>query len=488
MKKLLIALLLVLSICAHAQIPALNDIVRTNTLTPAKVANALDGSRSVTASGTNTYTISTGFNPYLGSATYATGDMFTVTFTNSNTSGTCSVNIDSEGAISLKGDDGNDLDISSIPAGGTRKIRYNGTHFRVVGASGSGGGAVSSVFGRTGAVTGQSGDYDVTEVTNALQTVTGDGVDNTDPLNPIMDLDAYASKDKTYSFESDNYTFQASDFVTGKHEVVYTGTADKVFTLPLNSSVPVPAGRIVWFSRSGSCDHCLSIDGAVGTNIVYTKGDIEDSGQRTLMAAEKLSTGVNDWKVYNGLSFSLSAGDVTSALTYTPVPPTRTIAGVDLADNITQDEAITALDGWHRVTISSDVVLSSTSYGDITGLLFPITANVRAEFRAWLYVDAANSAEGWTSSFTGPTLTSTRYLHSGFAASNAIVTHLSTSYDETAALLAASTLSSMGELAGRVLTSASGNIQFRLKTENGGVNITVKAGSYVEYRVVGVNN
>lgn len=355
-------------------------------------------------------------------------------------------------------------------------------------AASGGGGAVSSVFGRTGAVTAVSGDYDVTEVDGALQSVSGDGVDNTDPLNPVMDLSGYTPNISTYSYQSDNYTFQASDFATGTHEVVLTGTADKVFTIPTNATVPLPSGSIVFFSRSEACDHCLSIDGAVGVNIEYTKGDTEDAGQNVLMAAKKKDTGVNDWKVYNGLAFSLSAGDVSSAQGYVSVPPTRTIAGVDLADNVTQDEAITALDGWHRVTITSDVVFASTSYGDITGLLFPITANVRAEFRAWIYVDAANSAEGWTSSFTGPTLTSTRYLHSGFAASNAIVTHLSTSYDETAALLSASTLSSMGELAGRVLTSASGNIQFRLKTETGGVNITVKAGSYVEYRVVGVNN
>lgn len=483
MKKLLIGLLLLLSICAHAQIPALNDIVRTNTLTPAKVANALDGSKSVTASGTNTYTISTGFNPYLGSATYATGDMFTVTFTNSNTSGTCSVNIDSEGAISLKGDDGNDLDVSSIPAGGTRKIRYNGTHFRVVGASGSGGGAVSSVFGRTGAVTAVSGDYDVTEVDGALQSVSGDGVDNTDPLNPVMDLSGYTPNITTFNSQSADYTFQLTDG-DGNTEVQLTGSTGRNFTIPPNASVAFPVGTIIYASRQGS--GVFTWVAGAGVTLLSTKGDLVDPGQYVLMAAKKEAT--NTWKVYNGLSFALSSGDVTSALGYTPVPPTRTIAGVDLADNITQDEAITALDGWHRVTITSDVVFASTSYGDITNLLFPVTANVRAEFRAWIYVDAANSSEGWTSSFTGPTLTSTRYLHSGFAATNGIVTHLSTSYDETAALLSASTTSSMGELAGRVLTSASGNIQFRMKTETGGINITVKAGSYVEYRVVGVNN
>lgn len=389
---------------------------------------------------------------------------------------------------------GNSRKISELPAAsalaGTEQVEVNqgGTSARtttqdIANLGGGGGGAVSSVFGRTGAVTGQTGDYDVTEITNALQTVTGDGVDNTDPLNPVMDLSGYTPSLTTFNSQSTDYTFQLTDG-DGNTEVQLTGSTGRNFTIPPNASVAFPIGTIIYASRQGS--GVFSWVAGAGVTITTTKGDLVDPGQYVLMAAKKEAT--NSWKVYNGLSFALSSGDVTSALGYTPVPPTRTIAGVDLADNITQDEAITALDGWHRVTISSDVVLSSTSYGDITGLLFPITANIRVEFRAWLYVDAANSAEGWTSSFTGPTLTSTRYLHSGFAASNAIVTHLSTSYDETAALLSASTLSSMGELAGRVLTSASGNIQFRLKTENGGVNITVKAGSYVEYRVVGVNN
>jgi hypothetical protein len=251
MKKLLAVFLLILSFSAYAQIPALNDIVRNNTLTPAKVANALDGSKGVTASGTNTYTISTGYNPYVGSATYAVGDIFTITFTNANSSGTVTINVDSEGAIALKDDEGNDLSVGALKAGGTYQFRYNGTNFRQVGGSGGGsgstptlqqvltagstltgtntisgdvinieavngasykaqsnagieidafgnvdiqynglevngdpggageflspsgwatpaGGAVSSVFTRTGAVTAQSGDYTAAQVTGAI--------------------------------------------------------------------------------------------------------------------------------------------------------------------------------------------------------------------------------------------------------------------------------------------------------------------------------
>lgn len=318
-----------------------------------------------------------------------------------------------------------------------------------------------------------------------ISSLTGDGVDNTDPQNPVMDLSGYTPNITTFNSQSSDYTFELSDG-NGNTEVQLTGTTPHTFTIPNNTSVPYAIGTIIYARRLGDDPGVLSWAAAAGVTITTTKGNLTDPGKNVLMGAKKIGT--NSWILSNGLSFSLSSGDVTSALGYTPVPPTRTVAGVDLVDNITAAELKTALDTWHRVTISSDVVFASTSYADITGLLVPISANTRIEFRGWLYIDAANSAEGWTSSFTGPTLTSTRYMHSGFAASNAIVTHFSTSYDESAALLSASTLNSMGEIAGRVITSASGNIQFRLKTETGGVNITVKSGSYVEYRVVGVNN
>lgn len=328
-------------------------------------------------------------------------------------------------------------------------------------------------------------NYVDTGLAGKVSSVSGDGVDNTDPLNPVMDLSGYTPNITTFNSQSSDYTFEASDG-NGNTEVQLTGTTPHTFTIPNNTSVPYAIGTILYARRTGDDPGVLSWAAAAGVTITTTKGNLTDPGKNVLMGAKK--TGTNSWILSNGLSFSLSSGDVTSALGYTPVPPTRTVAGVDLVDNITAGELKTAVDGWHRVTISSDVVFASTSYADITDLLVPISANTRIEFRGWLYIDAANSAEGWTSSFTGPTLTTTRYMHSGFAASNAIVTHLSTSYDESAALLSASTLSSMGEIAGRVITSASGNIQFRLKTETGAVNITVKSGSYVEYRVVGVNN
>lgn len=139
MKKLIILFLTLASLYGYAQVPSLNDIVRTNTLSPSKVSNALDGSKSFTATGTDTYAITTNLGQYSGVLTYAVGDMYTVTFTNANTSTTVTLNVDGEGVVSIKDNAGDDLAIGDLKAGGTYKVRFNGTNFRIIGATGSGG-------------------------------------------------------------------------------------------------------------------------------------------------------------------------------------------------------------------------------------------------------------------------------------------------------------------------------------------------------------
>jgi hypothetical protein len=143
MKRILILFsLLAAFLAGQAQVKETNDIVRGNSLQPWRVANALDMFKPVTASGTDTYTfsISVGtptYTPYNGGAlTYQSGDVWTVTFTNANT-GAATLNINSEGAIAIVDNAGNALSAGDIEAGGTYKLRYNGTHFRVIGQIGA---------------------------------------------------------------------------------------------------------------------------------------------------------------------------------------------------------------------------------------------------------------------------------------------------------------------------------------------------------------
>jgi hypothetical protein len=138
MKKILVLIFTVLSFSAFSQVYELNNIVRNNTLSPARVANALDAFKPYTATGTDTYAISPGMSIYAGGNTYTSGDIWTVTFTNENT-GAATLNVNADGAIAIVDNEGNALAAGDLVAGGTYILRYNGTHFRVVGATGSGG-------------------------------------------------------------------------------------------------------------------------------------------------------------------------------------------------------------------------------------------------------------------------------------------------------------------------------------------------------------
>jgi hypothetical protein len=136
----MISLLVLSSLSSFGQIFEANNIVRNNTLSPARVANALDVMTTFTATGTDSYAISPGMSIYAGGNTYTTGDIWRVTFTNANTSGTVTLNVNGDGAIAVKTNGGSNPGVGDIVAGGTYILRYNGTHFRIVGATGGGGG------------------------------------------------------------------------------------------------------------------------------------------------------------------------------------------------------------------------------------------------------------------------------------------------------------------------------------------------------------
>jgi hypothetical protein len=148
MKRYIILILaLFISLSAFSQIDETNNIVRNNLLTPTRIANALDVMGPYTATGTDTYAISPGMSIYAGGNTYTAGDIWRVTFTNANTSGTVTLNVNSDGAIAIKDAGGNDLAVGALQAGGTYEFMYNGTHFRMIG--GVAGGAVLAGSGLT---------------------------------------------------------------------------------------------------------------------------------------------------------------------------------------------------------------------------------------------------------------------------------------------------------------------------------------------------
>lgn len=160
---------------------------------------------------------------------------------------------------------------------------------------------------------------------------------------------------------------------------------------------------------------------------------------------------------------SLTSGQIITALGFTPA-------------NVNNQ--------WTRVNLTAaDRVFASTSYADITSLTFAITSGQRVEIRAMLYVDTANTSEGYAASINGPTLTATRYFCKVFNNSTSEQYKAASSYDG-AANSTTSADNAICSFYGRVLTSANGTIAMRFKCETGGVNVTVLRGSYVEYRVI----
>jgi hypothetical protein len=145
MKRYLILLFaLAISLTSFGQIDETNNIVRNNTLSPARVANALDILKVFSTTGTDTYAISVtvgSHSPYAGGLTYTTGDIFKIKIGNTNTSGTTSLNVNTDGAIPLKDAEGNNFGIGDLAANSIHAFYYDGTNFREISGSGGGGGA-----------------------------------------------------------------------------------------------------------------------------------------------------------------------------------------------------------------------------------------------------------------------------------------------------------------------------------------------------------
>ncbi|HEY3406432.1 MAG TPA: hypothetical protein VGK59_23755 [Ohtaekwangia sp.] len=144
MKRILILFFTLASLATIAQTTESTQLGFSTSVksgvTPAKVGAALDaiinGTKGDyidgTATSTNTYA-ATITNTSMTS--YNSGVWYIITFTNANTSTTCSINITSAsalGAVPIKDNNGTDPAVGAIKAGGTYIMKYNGTHMRVM--------------------------------------------------------------------------------------------------------------------------------------------------------------------------------------------------------------------------------------------------------------------------------------------------------------------------------------------------------------------
>jgi hypothetical protein len=320
---------------------------------------------------------------------------------------------------------------------------------------------------------------DATGGAGTVQSVTGDGVDNADPANPVIDLSAYLLGTITYNPQSDNYAFVEGDFA-GNIEVQLTGTVAKNFTINALSGVGV--GKTVFIRRMGvSATALITIVAGSGQTVTSSRGTLTDPGQFVLMALTKTAT--DTWHLDNGVSFTISSADVTGALGYTPVTNARTIAGLDLTTNRTATEVKTALNEWIKVVTDETTAVTSTSFSNIADLSFTIPSGTEYEIRSVIYYSSGNTSEGASIGINGPTLTTlnynTRRTTSATASSERWGT---TAYDTDVASVTSLAAGNVSYGHARLITSASGTVNMRLACETGAFTITVQAGSYIEYR------
>jgi len=149
-----------------------------------------------------------------------------------------------------------------------------------------------------------------------------------------------------------------------------------------------------------------------------------------------------------------------------------------------------AVSEWTTVKLSGDISTSSATAVDVTGLAFTPAANKQYEFEALLLLRTATATVGPRTGLAWPS-----GLTDGVA--NLFVPTSGTAQvlvfgNFNAALLAAvgglpnTTQSYPSIIKGTLITGASpsGTLKVQMASETAGTNVTVKAGSFLKYRLV----
>jgi hypothetical protein len=291
------------------------DVIRNETVpganTKGRIADAYealnDSKKSWfidgTCAGTNSYTVS-GVNI----AAYSSGTWFILAFTNANTSTTVTVTVNALATLALKDNEGNDLAIGDIKAGGTYIVRYNGTHLRIVGATG--GSASSSV--------------ETIVAGNLID------VDATDPANPEIDVEVGDKGDVTIGANS--LTVDANAITFAKMQAITDnrllgsqgGTAVEELSLTAND-----------FDLA---TNTLSID--------YANGQTANGSTKGFLSAA-------DWTTFNSKQTSFTTSSGLAALISDEVgtgflPFTRPVINTQVASYV-----LVASDEWKEVQINA---------------------------------------------------------------------------------------------------------------------------------------
>lgn len=270
-----------------------------------------------------------------------------------------------------------------------------------------------------------------------------------------------------------NYTLALTDAVPLVKFLTLNSASARNVTLPNNTTAAIPIGQgPIALLNLGSADITILAEAGATVENYSTVFTVPPGSMATF-----IKRAINTWRLEN----------ITAA-----VPASRTIAGIDLVDNITAAELTTALNGWTKVYLAADQVFASTTYADLTGVLAPCVANVPLEIRAVLFYDSANAGEGCKADFNGPTLTDRSIRSDTMTSTSAMTNRCTGGAYATLVSGANATIAGGGgsiQIYQRIVTSVTGSQQIQFGTETGGTNVTVLGGStvatrksYLEYR------
>jgi hypothetical protein len=281
-------------------IPELNNIVRNNTLSPARVANALDAGKVYLATGTDTYAVTVGATI----TAYALGDKYTVQIPNANTVTTPTLNVTGASALGAKtitGNDGGALTAADLKANGIYEFVYDGTNLRVINIGGGGGGG-----GTWGSITGTlSSQTDLQTALNGKLSDSGDTMSGNLAMgsNKVTGLAAASANGEAVRYEqliekldklitTNRQTASYPLALTDATKLVEMNVASaNDLTVPLNSSVAFPTGTQILISQYGAGQTTIVATG--GVTIRSAGGALKLRAQYSQASLIKIAT--DEW-------------------------------------------------------------------------------------------------------------------------------------------------------------------------------------------------
>ena len=171
-----------------------------------------------------------------------------------------------------------------------------------------------------------------------------------------------------------------------------------------------------------------------------------------------------------------------------------TTPALKIGDGATAWNSLSAIGGggssdFSLASLASDLALSITvnNYNDVTGLGFAVTANKTYYFKAGLVYHTGNTSIGSRWSINGPAATFMSYRSEyTLTSASSTINANNTAYDTPASSNATSggSAGNFCFLEGFVKPSASGNIIVRGGIEIVPGTLTIKQGSFIQYRQI----